>query len=287
MAMENQSIEGVSTQYIDGNQRDAKFGKIVDYVGDINRNGREDILIGSPQTTNYRNNAGVAHLISLSLSTCPDCEEICSDEIDNDQNDFVDCLDPKCRGTTFCPISEICNDGVDNDGDGGIDCIDPDCDRNPECPVEMSLELLGEQAYSRAGWSISSAGDVDGDGLDDVLIGAPNRHAHMGNNGKVYLMYASTLLTTEHLSLQFADVYFIGENAGDLAGWSLSSAGDVDNDGLGDILIAAPLNNSNGENSGTVYLFLGASLQNYHAIPIELADYIFIGEHEYAFWEKI
>jgi len=54
-----------------------------------------------------------------------------------------------------------------------------------------------------------------------------------------------------------ADASFRGESADDLAGFSLSRAGDVDADGFDDILIGSPGDDSNGENAGKVYLFHG------------------------------
>lgn len=60
------------------------------------------------------------------------CNEICNDGIDNDGDGFTDCDDGDCEDFADCLI-ERCIDGVDNDGDGLVDCDDPDCDSNPSC----------------------------------------------------------------------------------------------------------------------------------------------------------
>ena len=72
----------------------------------------------------------------------------------------------------------------------------------------------------------------------------------------------STSVTIEErapkpLSLSAADYHLIGENAGDLAGYSVAGAGDVDDDGLQDILISAPDNDDVGSMAGKAYLIFG------------------------------
>jgi hypothetical protein len=283
----DKNIDSVATQSIIGTHEGAEFGRRAAYVGDVNRRGRSSILLGNPTSTTHREEAGKAHLLSLQTNECEDCSETCNDLIDNDGDDFIDCKDQDCENSPECQSPEVCYDSVDNDGDSFVDCDDQDCRGNSVCPVVLGPEFLGEYQFDRAGWSVTGAGDVDGDGLDDVLIGAPN-HSILGeNNGKVYLLYGSTIANVGTLSLQMADLAFLGEGDGDLLGWSLSSAGDIDNDGLADIMFAAPWSNSNGENAGKVYIFLGSSLQTSEArIPLSQADYIFEGAQEFSYLGK-
>ena len=283
----SQNIESIATHTLEGSSKNAKVGRRVAAVGDINRSGLPAIAIGLPERDDFRNKMGGADLASLSYIDCFDCVEVCDDGLDNEHDSFVDCFDPDCFDEPHCnAISEICNDGIDNDADGLIDCIDADCNRNVQCASESDILLLGEGQYNRAGWKIKDIGDIDGDGLPDMLIAAPNRsesNVLLGNSGKAYIMKGSTLLNTQTLSLQFADIRFIGESAGDLMSWDVSSAGDIDGDGLSDVMMSAPRSNENGENSGKVFIFLAANLQNIHQVPLATADYIFVGdnEHEY------
>ena len=184
----------------------------------------------------------------------------------------------ECASGAECssPV-EDCADAIDNDGDGGVDCIDPDCYRSPDCPVPLEIEITGEQAFSRFGFAGSDAGDVDGDGLNDHLFSAPNSSQNGQNNGKVMLFFAETLNDDVSISAQFSDVSFMGEDDGDLLGWAVDSAGDIDNDGLGDIVFSAPRSDRNFDDAGAVYVFLGSSLQNLVVVPTNQADYIFEG----------
>ena len=75
-------------------------------------------------------------------------------------------------------------DGVDNDCDGLV--AEALCGTIPLSSADA--KLLGEERNDRAGWSVSSAGDVDGDGFDDVLVGAYNQDENGPDAGAVYLV---------------------------------------------------------------------------------------------------
>ena len=99
------------------------------------------------------------------------------------------------------------------------------------------------------------AGDVDGDGLNDVLIGGYSNNDGDSDAGKTYLVLSSSL-SSSSLDLSLADYAFIGENSYDHAGYSVAGAGDVDGDGLGDVLIGAYQNDDGGLSAGKAYLLL-------------------------------
>ena len=73
------------------------------------------------------------------------------------------------------------------------------------------MEFLGEDSYDRSGYSVSSAGDVDGDGLGDILIGAYRNDDGATDVGKTYLMYGSTIQGGGSFNLSSADAVFLGE----------------------------------------------------------------------------
>jgi hypothetical protein len=101
--------------------------------------------------------------------------------------------------------------------------------------ADVDAKLLGERSPDEAGWAVSSAGDVNGDGLDDVLMGAPR--AEGGSyEGAAYLLLGPFSGTVD---LGSADAIVRGEHAVDWLGNAVAPAGDVDDDGLADILIAA------------------------------------------------
>ncbi|MBN2359787.1 MAG: FG-GAP repeat protein [Deltaproteobacteria bacterium] len=126
-------------------------------------------------------------------------------------------------------------------------------------PLIIKYDLTSAQF----GFSVASAGDVNNDGYDDVIVGAPYFTFMETNEGKVFVYHgsASGLNTlpswNAELSLEYA--YF---------GFSVASAGDVDCDGFDDIIVGGPGNRLLAGNVGRVYVFHGSasgiSLRNWY-----------------------
>src|SRR5262249_22249764 len=87
------------------------------------------------------------------------------------------------------------------------------------------------------GSAVSGAGDVDGDGVPDLIVGAPNAFGAVANAGRATVFSGRT-------SAVLYD--FLGDAAGDRFGWSVSGAGDVNGDGYDDVIVGAPLSDANG-----------------------------------------
>lgn len=235
----------------EGNQADAFFGGSINNLGDINGDGYGDVIIGSRLYDNGETDEGVCCVYlgnTSGLPTVPDwvfeggqasaglgCSVACAGDTNGDgYGDII-----------------IGANGYDNDQTnegrafvyfGSADSITATNIWNSE----------SDQNNSQYGYSITGAGDINGDGFGDLAIGAPFYDTGLANIGRVFLYQGKA----SGFNL-VADQTLEGTQANEYFGWSISTAGDVNCDGYSDLLIGAP-QYSNGEtNEGRVYLYSG------------------------------
>ncbi|MCB9793119.1 MAG: FG-GAP repeat protein [Alphaproteobacteria bacterium] len=110
---------------------------------------------------------------------------------------------------------------------------------------DATLRVSGEAEEAEAGLRLATAGDIDGDGLEDLLIGAPG-------SGRAYVFHGVTLLGASSLSFDDADVSLQGSGVGG----ALTGAGDVNGDGIDDLLLGA----RGSTQPGAAYLLFGGAL---------------------------
>jgi hypothetical protein len=115
-------------------------------------------------------------------------------------------------------------------------------------PAIASWTATGEAASERFGRSVATAGDVNGDGYSDVIIGA---NSYSSYTGKAYLYPGGPAGLSASASWNAT-----GEAASDEFGECVATAGDVNGDGYSDVIVGAHGNNGN---TGKVYLYLGGA----------------------------
>ncbi|WP_052334321.1 integrin alpha [Kamptonema formosum] len=101
---------------------------------------------------------------------------------------------------------------------------------------------------------------ISGDGISDLIVGAPNAGSNGDNAGKAYVVFGKADGTPVNLSDVASGTggfAMIGETAGDGAGMSVNAVGDVSGDGIGDLIVSAIGADPNGSNSGKSYVVFG------------------------------
>ncbi len=226
---------------------------VVSDVGDVNGDGIDDLLIGS-RGDGY--SQGASFVVFGTSGTDP----VDLAMIAGGQGGFV------IRGENVGDRSGAAVAGTEDlNGDGLADLLigAPEADRGDATwagasyvvfgkptteAVELSevatgqggFEIRGESAGDHAGGSVSGAGDVNGDGIPDLVIGAPE-------HGLTYVVFGKATTETVELSEVASGrggFEIWGESVRDFSGSSVSGAGDVNGDGLADVLIGAGTSSS-------------------------------------------
>ncbi len=228
---------------ISGTTSQSNLGHSVAIVGDVNRDGFDDILTGAPGT-NERALLFYGPVAGPLQAT------------DADQT---------FTGTWDLGFSVAGAGDLDDDGRDDIIVGDPELS-NLAAPVGRAFvwygpgsspipdaELVGNPD-SELGTSVAGVGDVNGDGFDDVVVGAPNFDSN-GDRSGVALLYLGPVAGT--LNPNDAVAILRGMAVGDRAGHSVSAAGDVNGDGFADLLVGAPGNDTGAPDGGMAYLYYG------------------------------
>ncbi|MDI9335502.1 MAG: FG-GAP-like repeat-containing protein, partial [Gammaproteobacteria bacterium] len=125
--------------------------------------------------------------------------------------------------------------------------------------------LTGEADGDGSGYSVSGVGDINGDGYADLMVGAYGADRNGVNSGTSYVVFGKSnwsgvgTLSLQTIAEGTGGFALTGEAGYDYSGYSVSSAGDINGDGYADLMVGVPFANSNGFDSGTSYVVFGKS----------------------------
>ncbi len=218
------------------------FGRSVSNAGDVNRDGFADLIVGAVGDDNNGTNSGIARVFS----------GLDGSILYNFEGDSV--------GDNF---GQSVSHAGDVNGDGFADLIvgayldDNNGNESGSVRVFSGLDgsilynFDGDSAEDYFGVSVSHAGDVNGDGFADLIVGAhgDNNNGNESGSARVFSGLDGSILHT-----------FDGSSGFDFFGFSVSSAGDVNGDGFADLIVGAYGDDSNGLDSGSARVLLAPTL---------------------------
>lgn len=263
-------------------------GRRVKPAGDVNGDAVPDLLIGAPLRDVNGSDGGRVYVVFGD----PDATEAVDlGDVADGTGGFV--IDGE---TAFDYAGFALGGGADINGDGLADVVvgayganvgiasagrayvvfgkDNDTDAVALADVAAGtggFVIDGELASDACGFSVASPGDVDGDGLGDVLVGAPNNDINGSNSGRSYLVFGRA----ETDPVPLVDVAagtggfaIDGEDFGENSGGAVGPAGDVNGDGLADLVISSQSADYAAPNAGRTYVVYGRASTD----PVVLTD---------------
>jgi hypothetical protein len=123
-------------------------------------------------------------------------------------------------------------------------------------PSTAATQLESDQDGARLGYSVAGAGDINGDGYADVIVGANRYDAGETHEGAAFVFLGSASGIVANGNPANADVQLESNQAWAWLGWSVAGAGDVNNDGAPDVIVGAPTYNAGQTKEGAAFVFL-------------------------------
>lgn len=259
---------------------EAALGQRLAALGDMDGDGHDEVVAGAHQTDPTGTKGGMAWVFAGPFSGDMDASAspLQLYGVDGDQLGFrvAGPGDADGDGLNDLLVSSIGED-TGGSGAGAVYLVWGGAHSGEVATGGLEVAFTGSAAGDQLGNDLAFAGDMDGDGLDDVSMGA-RYHAAVGAEAGAAWVFLSDAGWASWMSVDDADFTMLAVEAGDLAGGYLWSPGDLDGDGGDDLLTAAAQADPTGDKSGEAYLILSGTALGVSYLDLALADARLSGE---------
>lgn len=247
---------------LEANQIGASFGFSVAYAGDVNADGFGDVLVGAPNYDSLGIDDGGMFLYLGGANFNTTIDAIMSGGQASAYFGWRVAGAGDLNGDGF---ADIAAGGIGFDGSGATNAgVARVFYGGASFDTAPDAEIEGGQSDARLGSALAGAGDVNGDGYSDLIIGANEYDNGQVDEGRAYIYKggAGAFSTVVYATLEINQA-----NSG--FGSAVAGAGDVNGDGYADVLVGAPefdVSGSNDEGAAFLYLGSAASFVTTHAV---------------------
>ena len=253
LSLQSQTIALDPDWMTDGGQLSAEYGYSVSAAGDVNADGYPDLIVGAPKYNNGVEKEGAAFIFYGNPQSLSDYAGwVASSGMSGSRFGYsvASAGDVNCDGIADVAVGAP-RYNQDHPDEGAVYVFYGSRSgpgHTPDWMVQSNLKdaLLGT--------AVSGAGDVNDDGCDDLLVGAPHFANGQDSEGAAFLYLGSPtglVITPTWMVESDQDTALLGN--------ALSAAGDVNGDGFADVLVAAPAFDSGQIEEGRVFAYYGSA----------------------------
>ena len=244
-------LSATADWFVDSPQMSSDYGRSVSSAGDVNGDGYDDVVVGAPKYDQGQMDEGhvfVYHGSAAGLSTTADWTRQ-SNAVNANFGRSVSCAGD-VNGDGYSDLivgSSGANGGPAGEGQAFVYHGSPAGLANvPAWTGEGNL------TGAQFGYAVSGAGDINGDGFDDIVVGAHRYENGEPDEGRAYAYLGSSagVQSTPAWSVE-------GDQIGARLGASVAGAGDVDGDGFDDVIVGAPFFDGPEADEGLALVFQG------------------------------